>query len=79
MYFLLWIFLVAKIFFLIFDILAGTTLYYTERPMKELAKYRILFTNYRPQPEWKPLRIRFKLNIGELYYIYLVVYNIVSG
>ena len=44
----------CKNIFIIFDILAGTTPYYTERQMKELAKYRILFTIYRPQPEWKP-------------------------
>ena len=54
----------------ILDILAGTIPYYSEWPMKELAKYRILFTNYRPQPEWKPLWVRFKLNIEELYQIY---------
>ena len=58
----------CKNIFLIFDILAGTTPHFTERPMKELAKYRILFTNYRPQPKWKPLWIRFKLNIGVKFY-----------
>ena len=40
------------------SILAGTVPYYTERPMKELAKYRILFTNYRSPPEWKSLWIQ---------------------